>query len=108
MPSSHVLQHAARQLFDRECQRRTGEDCDGPKVDFTPAFWLLSNLLDQVDHAESDSPETLELIVRRRLMDHAFVDSAGDTVVDAEHQLPHDEQVELVMSVFSQMREQAA
>ena len=108
MPSSHVLQHAARQLFDRECRRRAGEDCDRPKVDFTPAFWLLSNLLDRVDHAESDSPESLEVIVRRHVMDHAFVDGAGDTVIDAEHQLPHDEQVELVMSVFSQMRELAA
>ena len=108
MSCSPSLQDAARELFDLECQRRAEGHCDGPNVDLSPAFWLVSDLLERVDRPESDSPEALESVVRRRVLDHAFVDSGGDAIVDGEHQLPPDQQVELVVTVLSQVRDQAA
>lgn len=108
MQCSPRLKHAARELFDLECQRRSKQDHDTPTVDFSPAFWLLSDLLQRPDRAEADSPEALESIVRRRVLDEAFVDSAGDAVIDVEHQLLPDQQVDLVVTVLSRVREQQA
>ena len=108
MPCSSSLQDSARQLFDLECGRRALQLADGSTIDFSLAFWLVSDLLDRVGQAEPESPETMAATVRRRVMDHAFVDSGGDAIVDTDHQLPPDQQVELVLTVLDQVLKRAA
>ena len=108
MSCSSSLQDAARRLFDAECTRRASERTDGSNIDFSPAFWLVSDLLGRVDESESDSTEVLASIVRRRVMDHSFVDGGGDAIVDADHQLPPDQQVDLVVTVLNQVLKHAA
>ncbi len=102
------LRDAARQVFDLECQRRARMSAPGADIDFSPVFWLVSDLLVAADETEPDSDLELASMVRRRVMDHAFVDGGGDAIVDAEHQLPPEQQIDLAMTVLNQVLKRAA
>ena len=108
MSCSSSLQDTARRFFDAECTCRARERDDGLNIDFSPAFWLVSDLLGRVEESESGSTEVLASIVRRRVMDQSFVDGGGDAIVDADHQLPPDQQVDLVVTVLNQVLKRAA
>jgi len=108
MSCSSSLRDAARQVFDLECRRRTRMLAQGANIDFSPVFWLVSDLLDRAEEAEPDSGPELASIVRSRVMDQAFVDGGGDMIVDSEHQLPPDQQVDLAMTVLNQVLKRAA
>jgi hypothetical protein len=108
MPITPSMHAKARELFDQECQRHAGQRGDGPNIDYAPAYWLLSDLLSHQHDRETDQGDTLASIVRSRITDQNFIDSGGDKIIDNEHQLPTDQQINLVVTVLDQVRRQVA
>ena len=102
------LQGVARGLFDRECERlrQDVQAAPGEKVtlDFQPAYWVLWEMLN-LDSLRSQALQHLETVVRQRLTDEAFIDQAGDSVIDSHYHLQLEKEVELILSVFEQIHQ---
>ena len=106
------MQIAVRELFDRECQRLvhdTHRSSDGisPTYDFQPAYWVLSELLEEVTSSQWVTTKNLRALIRERLLEEAFLHDAGDAVVDPHYQLKLDFQVQLVVEVLEKVHERS-
>ena len=109
MSSDSSLQDVARDLFDRECERLRQEvqaTARGEKatLDFQPAYCVLTEMLN-LGPLRSQAHQHLEPIVRQRLLDEAFIDQAGDSVIDSRYHLQLEKEVELILSVFEQIHQ---
>lgn len=98
------LHEVARTLFEQECQRLV-ENGDGTEgVDFSPAFWIMSELVDQVACGPNRSMEEWERIIRRRAIEQDYLLESGDAVVDPHYRLPLDMEVHLITAVLNHLR----
>ena len=68
------------------------------RCDLQPALWVLTELIE----APCGAPTELRNLIRRRLLELAFMDQGGDTTVDPHFQSQLDHQVELVVTVLQQ------
>ena len=105
-------QSIVREVFDLECQRKAQEDqavrhTAVHSFDCFSAYCVLSELLRDDLDVERQLGAELKSIVRRRLNEQAFVDGAGDVVCDRRYQLPPEQEVDLIVTVIEQMRQQS-
>ncbi len=100
---------AVQELFDRECNQVAQEPQSTggtrPTLDFSPAFWVLSELFEAVTTSQSPRKERLKGLVRRRLVECLFMDQGGDRVIDPHYQPQLERQVDLVVAVLEQLRQ---
>ena len=94
------LKTAARAHFEREAHRVANECNDLQMIDLQPARWVLSMLLTEHGHTP---PQALNEVVRRRLNDMVFMDQGGDAVIDPKHQMPLDDQAQVVVKVLDRV-----
>jgi hypothetical protein len=111
MIATATLEQSARRLVKRVVDRtdttsrrgRTGRlALDGAVV-----VWLLPHLVQLVDDLHDRPIEALEPVIRRMLMEQAFVDDNGDAVMTEDERAQINEQVHWLVRILEHARRHA-